>query len=320
MFSSIALRHFAEVARCGSLRAAADRLFVAPSAVSRQLSLLEDELGTPLFERTRGRTSMRITAAGEAVMSLVEKLEEEEERTRSVVAALTAPAKPVIRFALPESLARDFIPEFLVAHRKEHRDVEFEAHVVGSTPSLDMLRRDEIDLALVFNPLVVPGLKKIYERNLATCVLVAENHPLARRQEVTLEECARYPMVMPDASNELARVNAEVFERARLRPERVLASNYYELLRGACTAGLGIALLAEPLSMKLARLRSLRYVHVTGTRDRTFVAFIREGSEPPAAVKAFLAGLLRAMRAAEAEAAGPARKGRARSRPGNTAI
>lgn len=59
---SIPMRHFLEVARSGSVSQAAARLFVASSAVSRQIAKLEDSLGTPLFERhARG---MALTAAG----------------------------------------------------------------------------------------------------------------------------------------------------------------------------------------------------------------------------------------------------------------
>ncbi|MDE1995932.1 MAG: LysR family transcriptional regulator, partial [Rhizobiaceae bacterium] len=65
MHASI-LKYFAEVARSGSIRKASDELHVATSAVSRQIKKLEDELGTPLFERFSD--GLRLTAAGEIVL------------------------------------------------------------------------------------------------------------------------------------------------------------------------------------------------------------------------------------------------------------
>ena len=66
MIESTTLRYFYEVAAFGSVRVAAEKLFVAQSAVSRQIALLEDELGVPVFERhARG---MALTAAGELLL------------------------------------------------------------------------------------------------------------------------------------------------------------------------------------------------------------------------------------------------------------
>ena len=64
MISTRQLRYFVEIAECGSFSAAAERLFVAQSALSRQIKELENQLQTPLFERTARLP--RLTAAGEA--------------------------------------------------------------------------------------------------------------------------------------------------------------------------------------------------------------------------------------------------------------
>jgi len=67
-----ALRYFYEVARSGSFRRAAEKVHVAASAISRQIQLLEDELGVELLER--GRKGVRLTVAGEALMHRVRRM------------------------------------------------------------------------------------------------------------------------------------------------------------------------------------------------------------------------------------------------------
>lgn len=70
MISALSLRYFGQVVRSGSFRAAANSLCVAPSAISRQIAVLEEELDAPLLERGRGRSVLKLTAAGEILMQL----------------------------------------------------------------------------------------------------------------------------------------------------------------------------------------------------------------------------------------------------------
>lgn len=303
MLSSTALRYFAEVARCGSLRVAAERLFVAGSAVSRQLGLLEEEFGTPLFERGRGKKSMRLTPAGDILMRLVQNMEMEEKHARSAVQALKHPERQVIRMGMPESITRDFIPTFLTEFRQRHPDVNFQVQLATSTRLIDLVKDDQLDLALVFNALMVSGIKAVYERELATCVVVEQTHPLAEKDEVSLEDCAGYPMALPDASLDLLRVHEETFGRAGVRSEPVLVSNSYELLRSACAAGMAVAVLSEPLSRQASDVRTLRYVPVRNARSRTFGVFVRQEGLLPAMVQEFVADLVTMLRDLEQEQA-----------------
>lgn len=72
------LHYFDMIRRCGSIREASRRLYVASSAVSRQLAMLEDEVGAPLFERLPGR--LKLTAAGEVFASHVISVLQDEQR------------------------------------------------------------------------------------------------------------------------------------------------------------------------------------------------------------------------------------------------
>src|SRR5258708_38881695 len=78
MLHSRMLRYLDEVARCGSIRQAAERLNVASSAINRQILALEAELGTPIFHRLPRR--LRLTATGEVVISHVRETLKEHRR------------------------------------------------------------------------------------------------------------------------------------------------------------------------------------------------------------------------------------------------
>ena len=74
MISHTALRYFAEVARCRSIRGAAERLHVAASAISRQISQLEEELNSQLLDRSKARKGLQLTPAREVLVEFVKAI------------------------------------------------------------------------------------------------------------------------------------------------------------------------------------------------------------------------------------------------------
>src|ERR1700710_342635 len=102
------LKYIDEVARVCSIRAAAERLHVAPSAVNRRLLDIEQELGTPIFERLpRG---MRLTAAGELFIHYVRDRAAALEQVRSKIEELKGLHRGTIKVAVSQALAPSFLP------------------------------------------------------------------------------------------------------------------------------------------------------------------------------------------------------------------
>lgn len=250
MIPGNALRYFAEVVRSGSLRAASERLQVAASAISRQITLLEEEVGAPLLERSRGRSAIGLTAAGESLMRYVTSTNRAFERVRDEIEALKGLRKGHIRLGVPETFARDSIPAFITRFNTQFPGITYEVETAGTPRLTEMVGRDELDLAITFNPPAVLHVKHIYQRQLATRVLVSEDHPLAKRPHVRLSDCADYGIAYPDARIG-ALIYDEMFAKAGFKPRKVLVSNSYDLLRSVARAGLGLAIvnarIGEPL-------------------------------------------------------------------------
>ena len=109
------LRYLDEVARCGSIRRAASRLHVASSAINRQILSLEQELGTPLFERMPRR--LRLTAAGELLIDHIRQTLKEYDRVGSLLEGLKGIQRGKVTLATTLGLAmgpvRGVVSEFL---------------------------------------------------------------------------------------------------------------------------------------------------------------------------------------------------------------
>ena len=241
MIPTNALRYFSEAVHSGSLRAASERLFVAASAISRQISLLEEEVGAPLLVRSRGRSTLKLTAAGESLMRYVVHTDREFERVRSEIESLKGLRKGKIRLGIPETFTRDSIPGFLSRFNQKYPGISYEIETAGSPRLVEMVGRDELDLAIAFNAPAALHVKHVYQRQLATRVLVSEDHPLATKAHVRLSDCADYGIAYPDVRIG-GKVYDEMFAKAGIKPRKTLVSNSYDLLRSVAREGLALAI------------------------------------------------------------------------------
>lgn len=265
MITAVSLRYFAEVVRAGSIRAAAERLFVAASAISRQIALLEEELGAPLLERGPGRTVLRLTAAGELLMRHTRHVDHELERVRSEIEALKGLRKGHVRLGVVETFVREVIPGILRRFNDRYPGVTYQVEVAPTTKLLELVGRDELDVAVTFNPPPSLRVKHVYERTLETCVMVAKHHPLAQLATVKLTDCAAYGLAMPDQTISAKRDQDEMFARARIEPRQVLVTNSYEMMRSVAETGMAITLVnARPGDS--ADMPGFRYVPIKDSR------------------------------------------------------
>ena len=152
------LAHVVEVARMGSIRKAAERLNLTPSAMNRRIQDLEAEVGTPLFERRpRG---VRLTTAGEMFVRYARSQIAEAERMLSQVEDLRGLRRGPIQIACSQALALDFLPSHIAAFQKQHPKVLFDLRVMDHDRALAALAAYEVDLALVYRPAMWPSLDR----------------------------------------------------------------------------------------------------------------------------------------------------------------
>jgi DNA-binding transcriptional LysR family regulator len=242
-----ALRYFHEVADAGSYRLASERLHVAASAIHRQVTNLEDELGTQLFERGRGRNRLRLTAAGEIFAHHYKRAMGEIALARTGVDALSGLYRGAVNFGINEGCSRELLPQLLSEFHATHPAVSFEITVASSLRLVELTRNDEIDFAVGYNPPARAGVTALARREIGSSVMMNRQHPLAARASLRLSDCEPYDMVMPDASLAMRQTLDEMFASVGMRPRASLTTNSYDLLRQAACAGVGIAVLTQDL-------------------------------------------------------------------------
>lgn len=225
------LQYLDEVARVGSIRQAAERLHVAPSAVNRRIQDLEAELGTPLFERLpRG---MRLTAAGESFVQYIRSRAAHLEQVRSEIEDLQGLRRGCVRIVVSQAVAAAFLPERIAGFRKKHPLVEFQVQVGDHSRALELLRTFESDLALTFHLDPETDIVRLDELAQPLCLVMHRDHPLAAQDDpVKLRQCLDYLLVLPDSDIAGRQLLDAFLARRSIKLRPVMRSNSFEFLLG----------------------------------------------------------------------------------------
>ncbi|MCK9915630.1 LysR family transcriptional regulator [Microbacteriaceae bacterium K1510] len=218
-----------EVARCGSIRKAAEQLHVTSSAVNRRILDLEEELGAPIFER-RAR-GVRLTAAGEVFINFVRGHEGDVERMKSQIEDLKGLRRGTVRFACSQALAHDFLPREVAAFRKQYASVSFDVKVLDHEKAVEALAAYDVDLLLVFRPPYLANLQPLMTLEQRLVAIMPARHPLAEKKTLRLRDCLRYPVALPERGFGGRQLLDEFCARSGLRFQIAAESNSFEFLR-----------------------------------------------------------------------------------------
>ncbi|KQP59682.1 LysR family transcriptional regulator [Methylobacterium sp. Leaf399] len=224
------LTYVSEIARHGSIRRAAERLNLTPSALTRQIQDLEYELGTPIFERFA--KGMRLNAAGELLVRHIRDQVSDLERVRSQIADLSGVRRGHVKLACSQAFVNHVVPDEVEAYRAPFPLVTFTVLVRDHLQAIASLAQFESDLALVLQPPPSADLQVLFSCSQPLYALMRAGHPLSRDEgPVRLRECLMHPMALPDRSLAIRHHLDDALARkgAPLRP--AIESSSLEFLR-----------------------------------------------------------------------------------------
>lgn len=218
-----------EVARSGSIRKAAERLHVTPSAVQRRIEDIEDDLGAKLFERSK--QGMQLTAAGELFIRWIQTQSADLERVESQIEALAGLRRGRVRIACSQALIHTFLPAEIAAFSARFPLISFSVEVCDHDRAIRALENYEADLALVFCPNRSPELHPLMVVPQRLVALMSPRHPLASKKTVRLRECVQYPIGIADRNFSTRQILRTLLGGKFNRVDIRLETNSFELLR-----------------------------------------------------------------------------------------
>jgi LysR family cys regulon transcriptional activator len=228
-----------------NVTAASRQLHTSQPGVSRQIRLLEDELGFPIFER-EGRAFVGVTPAGERVLERATSIIREAQNIRRLSADLRAPREGSLSIATTHTQARYVLPAVVQQFRGRYPQVKLHLHQGTSEQIADLTAHNRIDLAIatggdeLFGNLVRLPCFRWYRQ-----VVVRKDHPLAGVQRLTLQQLAEYPIVtyvfsLTGRSSLLAQ-----FESAGLELKIALTARDADVIKTYVRLGLGVGVIAS---------------------------------------------------------------------------
>ena len=224
VLQEVALRHFMEVVRAGSVTEAAARLDVAPSAVSRHIGRLERELDTLLFER-RAR-GMALNAAGELLATHVRRSWLDIERVTADILALRGLRSGEVRLAATEGFAYEFLPSLVASFQTQWPGIRFSLNMCSHADVVRRVRDGEADIGVTVSLTSERGLNVELRHPAPILAVVASGHPLASRRQVSLAQVLAYPLALPAPTSTLRQLLEISCSRQGLPLEPLLTSDH----------------------------------------------------------------------------------------------
>jgi DNA-binding transcriptional LysR family regulator len=218
-----ALMYFDELVRTNSMRAAAENLNVAPTAVSRQIENLEYYFGSPLVERSsRG---VKLTAAGELLAARAGKTLRELDHVHQLIDDLKGLQRGRVTVYANGATVANLLAPVLAKFSLKYPKLRFEVHITSARQAMEALGAAEADLVVSLFAPKVSGVKVRYD------AIFPAGHALAAQPEVSLKELASLPLALPDKSFAARQAFDTLFADAGIELDPVFITSSLEMLK-----------------------------------------------------------------------------------------
>jgi LysR family cys regulon transcriptional activator len=239
------LRYTHEVAKRGlNVTEAAAALYTSQPGVSKQIRLLEEELGVDIFVR-QGRRLTDITVPGRQILQLIEGILGGLANLKQVGEEYSQSDRGTLTIATTHTQARYALPPVISAFMARYPGVRLELHQGNPTQICDWVIEGKADFAIATEAIADQReLVMLPCQQWNRCVIAPPGHPILKEQPLTLEAIARYPVVTYDSAfSGRSQIN-KAFAARNLSPNVVLTAIDADIIKTYVSLGLGIGIVA----------------------------------------------------------------------------
>jgi|SRR6185312_13214565 len=237
------LRYLVAVADSRHFGRAAQACFVSQPTLSAQLKKLEDYLGVQLIERQPGNVTL--TEAGEQIVSRARRILEASDEVVTLAKAHRDPLSGRLRLALLPTIGPYLLPRVSQPIRKALPRIELRLYEFQTAQMLEKLAAGDIDVGILALPVELDGLeaRELYAE--AFMVAVPDQHPLARKASVRVDDLKGETLLLLEDGHCLRDQALEVCNRIGLHEKQDFRATSLETLRQMVATGAGVTLLPE---------------------------------------------------------------------------
>jgi LysR family transcriptional regulator, benzoate and cis,cis-muconate-responsive activator of ben and cat genes len=290
------LRYFCETVDAGSAAAAAERLHVAPTAISMQLAQLEEALGDELFDRSR--RPMEPTALGRFLYPRAKELLQTATRLMDDTRAMAAGRAGSLAIGYTRSSIFSVLPRAVRAFRQTHPQVQLELIAMLSEHQPEQLSagRIQVGIARYVEP-PEPNPSLVYTPLFADrfCLAVPLQHPFSERSAISVAELDRLPLIIypKNVQSSFAESSLRLVRRAGVEPIIAHEASEIHTALGLVASGLGCCLVSK--SVRTGSRQDIEFVDIADLEDDVSTVFAVTTAANPSKL---LQGLLESLTSA----------------------
>ena len=241
------VKTFCKVVDCGSMAKASEQLFCSQPAISKQILVLEDELGYALFDRYGKK--MVLNASGKLVYAFGKACEAKLRKLQDDLRELNAVAGSTVVFGSNNYVGMYIIPNILAHFKAEHPEVALNFSINFTPNILKMLDEDRIEFALV------PEFTHIHSKEYQKSVFFRDSmklimpcgHPMTKLATVTFPDILKYPFLISRNESLTREYVVKYFKEQGVLPTNTLDLHNSESIKQGVLKGIGISIIAEEL-------------------------------------------------------------------------
>ena len=240
------LRYVLEVARHNlSVSEAAEALYTSQPGVSKQIRLLEDELGIEIFTR-HGKRLTAITEPGQQVMAIAERLLREADNLRQVGQDFQNEDSGRLVVATTHTQARYALPKVVAEFMRRYPKVQLHIHQGNPRQICEQVLAGEADIAIATEAAAdLPDLVLLPCKQWNRSVIARKGHPILRESPLTLEAISRFPVITYDSAFAGRSLINKAFLSRGLKPNIVLTAIDSDVIKTYVNMDLGIGIIAS---------------------------------------------------------------------------
>ena len=244
------IRYFLRAAELLHFTRAAESLYVSQPSLSIHIQQLEEEFGTPLFERSR---QLRLTEAGQLLLHHARNAVWELDRAKQEVAELQGLLSGTLSIGFTHLFSKKLVPAVLAAYREAHPNISLIAQM-GTSREVehDILTRS-IDVGLAYLP---PESNEIEFETLTSdqvFIVVSHRHPLAKKTEISKAELSKLPLVLQSIGHTMRRLVDVYFAKEDISPNILLQLSdmamLFSMVKSGKAAGIASSKVIEDASL-----------------------------------------------------------------------
>src|ERR1700730_1775315 len=228
------------IAETGSFTACGRKLRVSQSAISRQVLLLEEELGEPLFLRV-GR-QVRMTPAAESLVQLGKRVFQDVRETVGAITDRTRELRGTLRLSGGMTVCLYVFPPLLKHLRRVHPHLDVRLTVAMAGRSVQEIRGGRVDAGLLTLPVDESDLVAMPVLREELLLVTTPTHALARRRRVTPRDLTGQPFILFELGSATRKVIDHFFASEKIEPTIVMDTENVEIIKAMVKTGLGIGI------------------------------------------------------------------------------